>query len=174
MRNLIDQLRARHFVVLSLATLLLVGGVGAALGAPSDETAIRRPEADADDAGLLVDDPDDDTNDGVRNLIAVDGTDNDGVDTTGNAQAAPAAQTNNDGTDNDGVDTTGNAQAAQAAQTDNDGTDSDGVATGAVMATDNDGTDSDGIATGAAAPAPAPAPAGGADTGADTGVGGDT
>ena len=59
-------------------------------------------------------------------------SDNDGYDTTGNL-------TDNDGTDSDGYDTTGNL-------TDNDGTDSDGVDTTGNL-TDNDGTDSDGYDT---------------------------
>ncbi len=59
-------------------------------------------------------------------------TDNDGIDTTGQF-------TDNDGTDSDGIDTTGQF-------TDNDGTDSDGIDTTGQF-TDNDGTDSDGIDT---------------------------
>ena len=54
------------------------------------------------------------------------------------------AATDNDGTNSDGVDTTGDAAAAAAAQTDNDGTDSDGIDTGAVAPVDGvDGASGD-------------------------------
>ena len=83
-----------------------------------------------------------------------DGTDSDGIDTTGqftdNDGIDTTGQfTDNDGTDSDGIDTDylqrqdNQAQQNQQQQdlnTDNDGTDSDGIATSQL--TDNDGTDS--------------------------------
>ena len=119
MRNLMDQLSARHFVVLSLALLLVLGGVSAAFADRGDEQARgeESPEAEA----VAADDTDDDPNDETRlsrltesptaspDDTAVtdhDGPDSDGVATTGDAAAA-AAQTDNDGTDSEGVDTTG-------------------------------------------------------------------
>jgi len=145
MRALLEQLQAKHFFVLGLAAMLVLGSMGAALAGRDDEPARREEEAATSEA-TAVDDDDDDTNDSTRlSRVGVDptdndGTDSDGIDTTGNA-------TDNDGTDSDGIDTTGNAAAAQ---TDNDGTDSDGYdTTGVANAnwTDNDGTDSDGVDT---------------------------
>ncbi len=160
MRNLIDQLGARHFVVLSLALMLVLGAVSAALGARDDEQAIRREGSEAEEAVLAEDDAEDDPNDSTRLERVATGVagDNDGADTGGDAQLA---QTNNGATDNDGVDTEGDALAAQ---TDNDGTDTDGVDTegDAAAQTDNDGTDTDGVDTEGDAAAET------ADTGDDT------
>ncbi|HEX7171370.1 MAG TPA: hypothetical protein VF365_02055 [Candidatus Limnocylindria bacterium] len=120
MRNLMEQLSARHFVVLSLALMLVLGGVSAAFADRGDEQA-RREESLAADAVAVDDTDDDDDSNGDTRLSRMTAS-----QPTSPADAATV-------TDDDG-----------AAATDNDGTDSDGVDTGA---DDTDGDSGEGLTT---------------------------
>jgi hypothetical protein len=136
MRNLVEHLSARHVVVLSLALMLVLGGVSAAF-ANRDAEQARREESLAAEAVAAEDEDDDDTN-GDTLLERMTASASPSASPTG---VAAANWTDNDGTDSDGHDTTG---VAAANWTDNDGTDSDGVDTGAAADDDSaSGDDSD-------------------------------
>ena len=134
MRNLMEQLTPRHFVVMSLALMLVLGGVSAAFANRDDVQPARKEDSASAEAVAVDDDGDDDDDDtnGDTRLSR--------LTASPSATGSPSVDvTDNDGTDSDGVDTTG---IAAANWTDNDGTDSDGFDTTGAAADDSADTDS--------------------------------
>src|SRR5690606_15372671 len=66
MRNLIDNMQARHFIVLSVALMLVLGGVSAAFANRDGEQARKEDSLEAEALAADDLDDDDDTNGDTR------------------------------------------------------------------------------------------------------------
>src|SRR5690606_26001808 len=105
MRNLIDNLQARHFIVLSLALMLLLGGVSAALANRDGEQARKEDSLEAEAIAADDVDDDDDTNGDTRlSRLNVSATGSPSAAESPSAMESPSASPSPSATDNDGTD----------------------------------------------------------------------